>query len=408
MSNHLRVRAVLVGALLAAPLAAAQPATESTDRDVARGFYAGFVEAREIDARCDLLEPERRVKYADYLEYLRLDTVREFDAGLVAEAEDVGKRYARDPEYLDCGQAAMDRIENRYERIESLVAIDKWKRETPEGRAFAERMERIQEEVEAEMEAEVAAEGSVAESEAPALTEGEQKQAFLAILGVHAQIARAEERCSFLDEATRTRMLALYERVARGLRAKIADPAAVAAVESATDTDAGCGDDLSQQVHRLAEQIDETEAMVEAMEQIDAMVASLDRRQQAAAAADLSVPLPPPPVGRPKPLTRAQKQKAENLEHYADAVRRHRIETRCRFLSEEMHVRLLRTETRYAGLLRLEIGDPAAVDAVDAAPDADMACGESQRGEIDRAVNFLGLTESMIEMMESEHADAAQ
>jgi hypothetical protein len=404
MSSHLRALtalAALVGALLAAPLAAAQADTDSAERDAVRGFYAGFVEAREIDSRCGLLEPERRVKFADYLEYLRQDTVRDFGAEIIPEAEDVGKRYARDPEYLDCGQAAMDRIENRYERIEMLVNMDKWKRETPEGREFAEKMARIQEEVAAE----TAAEEAAAEPETPAPTETEQKEAYLAMLGFHAHIVRTETRCSFLDEAMHTRFLALQERAARSLRDMIADPAAVAAVESAHDAKTGCGDDLSQLVRGLAENIDETEAMVEMMEKIDAMVTDMKRRQEAAAATDLLVPLPPPPADRPRPLTKAQKRKAENLEHYARSLRTQRSETRCRFLPEETRVRLLRTEARYAELLRLEIGDPAAVAEVDAAAVTDTLCRESQRTDVVRAVNFIGLTEDIIKMMESTRTD---
>ena len=407
MSSHLRALTsliALVGVLLAAPLAAAQATTESTDRDFVRAFYAGFVEAREIDSRCGLLEPERRVKFTDYLEYLRQDTVREFDAAVIPEAEDVGKRYARDPEYLDCGQAAMDRIEDRYERIELLVKIDKWKRDTPEGRAFAAKMGRIQEEVEAES----AAEENVAEPETPTSTEAGQKEAYLAMLGFQVQIVRTETRCKFLDEAIRTRVLALEERTARSLRDKIADPAAVAAVESAPDVETGCGDDLSQMIHRVAEHVDETEAMVEVMEKMDAMMAEVKRKQEAAAATDLLVPLPPPPANRTRPLTKAQKQKANNLEHYARSLRIQRSETRCRFLPEKTRVRLLRTEARYAELLRMKIGDPAAVANVDAAPEADTLCGESQRTDVAGAVKFIGLTEDIIEMMESSRADESQ
>jgi hypothetical protein len=398
MFRHLHAHAMLAGVLFVAPLAAAQAADESTDREFARAFYAGFVEAREIDTRCSLLEPERRTKFADYLEYLRQDTVRDYDAALIVEAEEVGKRYARDPAYFDCGQAAMDRVEDRYERIGMLVGMDKWKRETPEGRAFAEKMSSVQEEAQQTTEDEV-------EPEISADLEADQKRTHLAMLKLNVQIIRIETRCRFLDESMRTRALMLHERYNRSLRNMIADPDAVTAVESAPDSETRCGDDQSGMIHRVAEQFDQIEALVELFEAIDAMTVGAKRRQEAAAAADLSVPMPPPPANRPKPLTKAQKQKAKDLDHYAHSLRTQRVETRCRFLPEETRTRLLRTETRFAEVLRSEIDDPAAVSAVDAAPDTDTGCGKSHRAQIAHAVDVLGLTEDLIEMMESKHVD---
>jgi hypothetical protein len=386
-----------------APTAAAQAAGDSTERDYARAFYASFVEAREVDARCDLLEADRRVKFAEYLEYLRQDAVRDYDAALIEEAEDVGKRYARDPAYLDCGQAAMDRVENRYERIEFLVGIDKWKREMPEGRAFAENVARIQEETDAE----TTAEEDMAEPEAEAATEATDGETYLAMLEFHQRIIRIETRCRFLDEAMRTRMLGVHERALRSLRSRIAAPAAIAAVESAPDAETGCGDDLGQEMRLIAENIELTESMVELLEAIDAMTAEANRREESAASADLSVPLPPPPANRPRPLNKARKQKQQDLEHYASTMRRLRIEARCRFLPEETRAQWQRSETRYAELLRLEIGDPAAVADIDAMSDADTTCGESQRAEIARAATLIDLTQDIIEVMESRRGDGS-
>ena len=45
---------------------------------------------------------------------------------------------------------------------------------------------------------------------------------------------------------------------------------------------------------------------------------------------------------------------------------------------------------------------------VDAAPEADTLCGESQRTDVAGAVKFIGLTEDIIEMMESSRADESQ
>jgi hypothetical protein len=401
MASHLRATAALMGVLFAAPLATAQAAAEEpSEREFARAFVAGFFEAREIDTRCELLDPERKAKFAEYIEYLRKDTVRDYDAALITEAEDVGKRYARDPEYLDCGQAAMDRVEDRYDRIKMVVEMDKWKRDTPEGREFAEKAASAQAEVAEEM----AAEEPAVEPETPRPDEAQQKQFHLGMLGMSAQIVRTEQRCKFLDEATRTRLFAVQERMAKIMRAKVGDPAAVAAAESAPDTMTGCGEDLSKKIHGLAEQIDESEAMAQALEQLDAMSSKVQRSQEAAANVDLSVPLPPPPANRPKPLTKAQKQKAEDLEHYANTLRRQRVESRCKFLPEAMHERMLRAETRYAELQRLEIADPAAVAKIDAAPDADTACGQTQRAFVDLAVETLPLTEQLIQMSEAEQA----
>jgi hypothetical protein len=296
----------------------------------------------------------------------------------------------------------MDRVEDRYSRIKMIVEMDKWQRETPEGRAFAEDAARIAADVEAEM----AAEEVAAEPDVPAQTAAEKKQDDLMLLGEFAKVGRLETRCRFLDEATRTRLFALHERMARPARERVADPAAVAAAEAAPATeDTGCGDDESLRIRRLAENLDETEALVGAMEALDAMMGSVERRQEEAAAVDLSAPLPPPPADRPKPLTRAQQRKAKNLEYYAKSVHTQRIETRCRFLPEATRARLLHTEARYAEMLRGDIADPAAVAAVDATPDTDTACGDSQRAVVTHAVEVIGLTEDIVEMSDAAQAD---
>ncbi len=403
MPKHLRALAALACWFLAAPLAAGQAAADPADREFARAFLAGFVEASEIDARCGLLDPDRKAKFAENIAYLREDVVREFDAALVAQAEDVGKRYARDPKYLDCGQGAMDRVEDRYERISVLVMIDKRKRAAQPAGEIAAEADPAPEDVQ-----EVDAPDHADEPTVAGPSEAELKEASLGMLAQSVQFARTEKRCNFLDEAMHARVLALEERLAQSWRSKIADPAAVAAVESSPDLESGCGDDLSRRSHLAAEQIETTEALVEAMEMIEAMMVDAKRSQEAAAAADLSVPLPPPPADRPRPLTKAQKMKAMDLDSYARSLRIQRIERRCQYLPAEARARLLRVNARYSELMRLEIGDPVAVAKIDAQPDVADDCGEAQRAEVARELEFLGLTERLIKTIESNRAAASR
>lgn len=382
--------------VLFAPLASAAQKDESaSERDYARSFYAGFVEAREIDARCDLLEPERKAAFAEHLEYLRKDTVREYDAALIVEAEDVGKRFARDPQYLDCGQAAMDRIEDRYERIETLVLMDRRMRETPEGRAQAADAERIRQLVAEKVAADTQAD------DAPEVSEAEQNQSSLDMLLLSQKILNTEIRCKYLDEPLHGRLLTLEERMTRALRGRIQDAEAIAKVESAASLDTDCNAGQAQTIRGIAGQIEDIEAMVVMTEKIDEMMSTVERSQQAAAAADLSVPLPPPPANRPKPLTKAQKRKAKYLEFYASRLRTVSAETRCRFLSEPMHGRVLRAESRSAEQLRTDIADPAAVGEIDAATAAESACGDAQRADVERAAAFVESTEEENEIMDA-------
>jgi hypothetical protein len=397
--------ALLSVALLAASNAPAQPAPDAVERDFARGFYAGFVEAREIDARCELLEPERRKTYADNMEYLRQDTLREYGAAVIDAAEDLGKRHARDITYLDCGQTAMDRIEDRYERINTLVAVDRWKRETPEGREFAAKMTRALEEAQAEAAAEEQA-AEPTQPEEPEEDKVDLKAGFVDMLRENLRVIRIEKRCRFLEDTLHARVIAAQETLARNLRNTIDDPAAVAAIESEPDDNAACNDDLSQRIRGFAERIEELEVFVQATDAMDAIINGARRKQDAAEAVDLSVPLPPPPANRPKPLTRAQKRKASSLEDYARSLRTQRTESRCRFLSDQAHERLLRIEARYTELLRIEIADPAAIAELDAASEVDIGCGQSQRETIEIALDVIGMTENIVEMMEATQADA--
>lgn len=408
MSNYVRslvALAALAVGLPATPAYAGQDAADPTARDFARGLFAGFVEAREIDARCDLLEPDRKARFADDLEYLRRDATHDFDEALTAEAEEVGKRYARDPGYLDCGQAAMDRVEDRYERLTVLVMVDKRNRRAAASPDAAGDEDEDEVPMQVEPEAEVPAEEALDEPVAEGMSQADFKEFNLALLVQYEQFARTERRCKFLDDALGVRVLALLERSARSLASQIDDPAALAAVESAPDAETGCGEDLALRSRRAAEGIDESEAMVELTEKVAAMMGGSERREEAAAAADLSVPLPPPPADRPRPLTKAQKKKAVDLKSYARSLSVQRIERRCQYLPAETRARLLRVEQRYTDMLRVEIGDSAAVAKIDAAPEAGKDCGEAQRAEVEWATNVLGLTEQMIETMESLHAD---